>query len=193
MPKIVDAAAQRRQIRRAARRVFARRGVARTGLAHVAERAGMGRSTLYHYYPDKAALVRDLARDLLREEAGLFAGALHKDGSPLARIERLIEQLTGLFGAWAALGRLVYDLRTLDAGRFRAFFRRARRDLARLILEGQRRGEIDRALEPELTAAGLIGLIDGVLLQQFVEPAAFDDPNALARALRRSARKMLQP
>ena len=193
MPKIVDAAAQRRQIRRAARRVFARRGVARTGLAHVAKRAGMGRSTLYHYYPDKAALVRDLARDLLREEAGLFAGALHKDGSPLARIERLIEQLTGLFGAWAALGRLVYDLRTLDAGRFRAFFRRARRDLARLILEGQRRGEIDRALEPELTAAGLIGLIDGVLLQQFVEPAAFDDPNAMARALTRSVHKMLQP
>ncbi|TDJ05786.1 MAG: TetR/AcrR family transcriptional regulator [Deltaproteobacteria bacterium] len=75
MPKIVAAAAQRRQIRLAARRVFARRGVARTGLAQVAERAGMGRSTLYHYYPDKAALVRDLARDLLQEEAELFNAA----------------------------------------------------------------------------------------------------------------------
>ena len=192
MPKIVDAAAQRRQIRRAARRVFARRGVARTGLAHVAERAGMGRSTLYHYYPDKAALLRDLARELLLEEAGLFSGALHEAGSPLERIERLVRKLTGTFGAWAALGRLVYDLRTLDAGPFRAFFRRARRDLAGLIVEGQRQGEIDRKLEPELAAASVIGLIDGVLLQQFVEPAAFPDPNALSAALTRSVHKGLQ-
>ncbi len=193
MPKIVDAAAQRRQIRRAARRVFARRGVARTGLAHVAERAGMGRSTLYHYYPDKAALVRDLARELWQEEGELFAAALQDEGSPLERIERLIHRLTGIFGAWAALGRLVYDLRTLDASRFRAFFRRARCDLARLIIEGQHQGEIERALEPELAAAGVIGLVDGVLLQQFVEPAAFDDANAMARALTSSVHKMLQP
>lgn len=192
MPKIVDAAAQRRQIRLAARRVFARRGVARTGLAQVAERAGMGRSTLYHYYPDKAALVRDLARDLLQGEAELFNAALQGKGSPLERSERLIHPLTGIFGAWAALGRLVYDLRTLDAGRFRAFFRRARRDLARLIVEGQQQGEIERALEPELAAASVIGLVDGVLLQQFVEPGVFADPSALARALARSVRELLQ-
>ncbi|NNL67364.1 MAG: TetR family transcriptional regulator, partial [Myxococcales bacterium] len=36
MPKQVDAVEQRRTIRRAARRVFARRGVHGTGLAHVA-------------------------------------------------------------------------------------------------------------------------------------------------------------
>ena len=67
MPKIVDARAQRGEIRRAARRVFSRRGVAGTGLAHVAEAAGMGRSSLYHYYADKASLLRDLVRDLLAE------------------------------------------------------------------------------------------------------------------------------
>ncbi len=192
MPKIVDASAQRREIRRAARRVFARRGVARTGLAHVAEMAGMGRSSLYHYYPDKTALVRDLARELLAEEEALFAGALHGEGRPLERIERLTTRLTGLFGAWATLGRLVYDLRSLDSGRFRAFFRRIRRDLATLIREGQRRGEIDRALDPALAAASVIGAIDGVLLQQFVDPAAFDDPDALAGVLARSVRKALQ-
>ena len=103
-----------------------------------------------------------------------------------------MHRLTGIFGTWAALGRLVYDLRTLDAGRFRAFFRRARRDLARLIVEGQHQGEIERALEPELAAASVIGLVDGVLLQQFVEPGVFADPSALARALARSVRELLQ-
>ncbi len=192
MPKLVDEAAQRERIRAAALSVFSRHGLAKTGLAHVARAAGMRRSTLYHYYPDKAALVRDLARDLLQEEGELFAAALQDEGSPLERIEQLIQRLTGIFGAWAALGRLVYDLRTLDAGRFRAFFRRARRDLARVIVEGQDQGEIERALEPELAAAGVIGLVDGVLLQQFVEPGVFADSNALAHALKRSVRKMLQ-
>ena len=68
MPKLVDRVEQRREIRRAARHVFARRGVAGTGLTHVAEAAGMGRSSLYHYYPDKAALMRDLLREVMTEE-----------------------------------------------------------------------------------------------------------------------------
>ncbi|HIE60581.1 MAG TPA: TetR family transcriptional regulator, partial [Microbacterium sp.] len=42
MPKIVDAEVQRDEIRDAARRVFAERGVRGTGLAPVAAAAGMG-------------------------------------------------------------------------------------------------------------------------------------------------------
>ncbi len=75
MPKVVDPHAQRRQIRRAARDVFSRRGLAGTGLAQVADAAGMGRSSLYHYYPDKESLVRDLIRDLLAAEESLFERA----------------------------------------------------------------------------------------------------------------------
>ena len=92
MPKLVDARVQRAEIRDAARRVFSRRGVAGTGLAHVAAAAGMGRSSLYHYYPDKASLLRDLVRDLLREEEAIFLDALRGAGAPLERIERLVER-----------------------------------------------------------------------------------------------------
>ena len=75
MPKLVDSVEQRREIRSAARRVFARRGVAGTGLTHVAQAAGMGRSSLYHYYPDKAALMRDLLCEVMGEEESFFAAA----------------------------------------------------------------------------------------------------------------------
>ena len=76
MPKVVDAAEQRSRIREAARQVFARRGVAGTGLVHVAKAARISRSNLYHYYPDKAAPFRDLAQELLDEEEALFRAAL---------------------------------------------------------------------------------------------------------------------
>lgn len=193
MPKIVDSDAQRRAIRRAARGVFARRGVSGTGLAHVAREAGMGRSSLYHYYPGKSALMRDMIRELLGEEEALFAAAARGAGTPLERMERLTFALTEIFEDWSATGRLLLDLRLRDASLFRPFFRRIRRDLANLITQGQRRGMIDRALDPRLAAATMIGAVDGLLLQHLVDPRAFPDRPALRETLLQVFRKTLAP
>jgi AcrR family transcriptional regulator len=193
VPKLVDAATQRREIRRAARRVFARRGVAGTGLTHVADAAGMARSSLYHYYRDKETLLRDLVRDLLAEEARLFDAAIDGGGSALARIDRLIAQLADVFDEWASAGRLLTELRTRWAALFRPFFRRVRQRLGALIAAGQRAGEIDAALDPGLAAAVAIGAVDGLLLQVLVEPRAFGDPEALRDTLVRTVHKALAP
>ena len=191
MPKVVNATEQRRQIRQAAREVFRRRGV--VGLAHVAEAAGIGRSSVYHYYPDKGALVRHLVRDLIAEEEALFQGAADGPGRPLERIERLVGATPGLFPEWAQAGRLLLELRSKDARLFRAFFRRIREALAGAIREGQHAGEIDRGLEPELAAATVIGAIDGLLLQVLVDAAAFPEPDRLRETLVTIVRKALQP
>ena len=193
MPKLVDASAQRRQIRRAARDVFARRGITGTGLVQVAAAAGMGRSSLYHYYPDKESLVRDLIRDLLAAEEGLFERAARAPGRPLARIEGLVADLAGVFDEWRTTGRLLAEVRSRRARGFRAFFRRIRSRLAGLIEEGQRAGEIDGDLDPQLAASVVIGAVNGLLLQYGVDPPAFDDSAALRRALVGAARKVLRP
>jgi AcrR family transcriptional regulator len=193
MPKLVDPAEQRREIRGAARRVFARRGVAGTGLTHVAEAAGMGRSSLYHYYPDKSALLRDLLREVMSEEESFFGAVVGGEGTPLERAERLARALAGLFEKWSAVARMLFDLRLRETRGFRPFFRRIRGHLASLIAEGQRRGEIDPRLDPSLGAATLIGTVDGLLLQHLVDPRAFSDPQALEDALALAVRKLLRP
>lgn len=193
MPKIVDSAAQRREIRRAAGRVFARRGVVGTGLGRVAEAAGMGRTSLYHYYKDKASLVRDLVRDLLAQEEAVFLDAARGAGPPLERLERLAAAMPSLFQEWTGAGRLLLELRSRDRRLFRPFFRRIRAALASLVAEGQRRGEVDRALDPERVAASAIGLIDGLLLQHMVEPGAIGEPAALGEEIARSLRRLVQP
>ena len=192
MPKIVDAEAQRVAIRRAARSVFARRGAA-TGLAQVADAAGMGRSSLYHYYGDRASLVRDVVRDLLAQEEALFAAAAAGDASPLARLDALAAGLPALFAEWSAIGRLLLELRSRDARLFRGFFRRVRRGLAGLIAEGQESGEVDPRLDAGALAATLIGAIDGLLLQHLVDRAAWPDPRALGETLAPLLRKLLAP
>ena len=71
----------------AAEQVFAREGVRRTRMGHVAEAAGCSRATLYRYFATKEALVSDYAlRELEREGAGtgraqrLPIGQLQCDG-----------------------------------------------------------------------------------------------------------------
>ncbi len=193
MPKIVDGAEQRRTIRQAAQQVFARRGVKGTGLAHVAEAAGMGRSSLYHYYPDKEALVRDLLAELIEEEEAAFAAVAKGDGSALQRIEQLTRALMELLEPWASVGRLILELRASETRRFRGLFKRIRRHLAAAIAEGQQRGEIDRALDPALTASTLIGATDGFFLQYLIDPGAFPDASEIADELVRSVHKILAP
>jgi AcrR family transcriptional regulator len=192
VPKLVDALERRRRIRQAARRVFAGRPADSTGLAHVAKVAGIGRATLYHYYPDKASLLRDLARDLLAEEERVFASARLGEGSPLDRIAGLAAGLTEAFEQWSAVGRMLLDLWFRDARRSRPFFRRLRRELGLLVADGQACGDIAPDLDAEVAAGMVIGLIDGMLLQHFVDPTAFARKrDAVGAAMADGVRRML--
>ena len=193
MPKVVDADDQRARIRGAARAVFARRGVAGTGLAQIAAQVGVSRTGLYHYYPDKATLVRDLARELLEEEERMFQAALEAPGSVAERIERLADGVVDRFVAWASFGRPLLEIWARDTRRMRPVLRRLRAALAALIADGQRRGEIARTLAPDETAALLIGLIDGLMLQVFIDPAGVPPSRAIRDSLAETLGRILRP
>ena len=191
MPKIVDVAEQRARIRDAALSAFARRGVAATGLAQIASQAGISRTGLYHYYPDKDALVRDLARDLLAEEERLFAQALRIPGPADERVERLADGVLEKFASWAHYGRPLLEIWARETQRLRPLLRRLRETLAALIEQGQAAGEIARHLPPVETAALLIGLIDGLMIQVFIDPESVRSSRAMREALVTALRGIL--
>jgi TetR/AcrR family transcriptional regulator len=193
MPKIVDAEDQRARIRGAARKVFAERGVRGTGLAHVAEAARMSRSNLYHYYPDKPALLDALVAEVLEQEQMLFRDCLEVAGTPLERLERLARACGTLLPEWAAFGRMFLDLRLEDAQFLKGTFSDLRLTLAAIIAEGQRDGSLCAEPDAAVGASLLMGAIDGLLLQYFVDPQAFPEPDRLAEALCETTRRMLAP
>jgi AcrR family transcriptional regulator len=88
MPKIVDYDARRREIAAAATSVLARDGIQEATLAKVADRCGMGRTTLYQYFKDIDELVELVLADTF-ERLGSEAAALRADRS-LGPTERLI-------------------------------------------------------------------------------------------------------
>ena len=191
MPKIVDADAERAKIREAALKVFARRGLAGTALGYVAAEAGISRASLYHYYTDKAALIDDVAQHLLKEEAEIFASAAQAQGPVRQRLLALSEAVIARFDQWAGLGRPLLEIWARNADALRPLLHGLRTSLAKLIAEGQRQGEVDPDLDPLATAAVMIGLIDGLMLQVFVDPHGAPSGAQMHKALAQALERVL--
>ncbi|MFI5395027.1 MAG: TetR/AcrR family transcriptional regulator [Candidatus Binatia bacterium] len=173
MPKIVDASKKRQGILAAAAAIFARHGYRGTNLQRVAAAAGMGKSSLYHYFPTKEALFNALADHLFRHEAELF-DALAASPRPAAeRLRTLVDAIAAMLDEWSKTGPLLLDFLREPRGRrrVRETFRTARAALARLIKDGQRAGQFRPEAAPAL-ATIVLGCLDGLFLQEMVEPGA---------------------
>jgi len=193
MPKIVDIPAQRREILKAAKEVFARKGVEGTGMTHVAEATGMGRSSLYHYFKDKDMLVAALIQELMQQEEDQFRAALENGtGSPLERITELIGKQVDTFDEWRKMAGLTLDLWSRHQQKLRPFFRDLRTLLSTLIEEGQEKGDIDRSVDADFTSASIIATIDGLLLQYVVDPDAFSDRELVRSEMIKAVTRQLQ-
>lgn len=85
-----------REILNAALEVFGEQGLAGARIDHIAARAGVGKGTLYHYFPGKDELFRELVRQTVRE---LTVGVLPPEATGTAT-ELLREFMRGY---WARL------------------------------------------------------------------------------------------
>lgn len=131
---------------------FAQRGYAGVGLREVAEAAGLGKSSLFHHFPTKAALYGAVLDRVLQRIEARMHPALAADGDPRERLS-------------AAVGGLV-DTLAEDPP--------AARLLLRTVFEDD---DLSPAEAPELDAAdqrldGLIGRLSA-LIREGVESGAF--------------------
>jgi len=174
MPKIVDVDAKRREILNAAIKTFAKHGMRGTNLARVAKTAGMGKSSLYHYFETREELFSALADDILRHEAELFRSLAAQDGAPRHRLRALVDGITALFSDWASAGPLLIDFLGEPKGkkRLEKTLDTARNAIADILREGQRSGDFRSAGSPDAIATILLGTIDGLFLQELIAPGS---------------------
>jgi len=91
----------------AAEALFARRGFSGVGIAEVAESVGLGKSSLFHHFSSKAQLYAAvIARIVGRIEERLMR-SLADGGSPTARLERWLDELTDILAANPTYARLL--------------------------------------------------------------------------------------
>ncbi len=145
-----------------AEQLFAQRGFGGIGLAEVAERAGLAKSSLFHHFETKAQLYAAvMARLLVRVETELTV-ALAAGGSPALRLERWIDTLVDVLAAHPNYARLLLRTQFEDdelanslpeAKEADAALRRIVSNALRLLREGMATGEFRSASAPHALQA----------------------------------------
>lgn len=185
-PRTGKGRATRERIVLAAAEVVAEKGAVAVSLDDVCERAGASRSQVYHYFDDKADLVRSAVG--ATAEAVLGAQAGHLEGlDSFAAIDAWFDDLVSLQAAGRArggcpIGSLVGQLAERDEGAratLATSFDRWESHLADGLARMRARGELRANTDPtRLATATMASLQGGLLLTQ-----ARRDPGQLRAAL----------
>ena len=192
-----EATAQRRDaILEAARAVFARQGYASTVVEDIAEQAGIGKGTLYLYFPSKeqiylAALVED-ARRLEGESRAAMASAETWREKLRAYIEvrlRYFDEHQDFLRIYMAEFRTMCMLGKPVHAELYRLVEQCEAQLAQMFASAAGRGEI-RNIDPELAALTVSDLTRGLMerrLRQWSRPVGQADTDfaldLLCRAL----------
>jgi AcrR family transcriptional regulator len=169
----VDAA-----VRDAIRELLAREGYAGTTIERVAAHAGVGRGAVYRRWASKAEMVFAAVVHPAELATPADSGTLEGDLGALA--ERIAD-LTGTDEARAALAGLVGELAgdpQLAGALEDRLFAAERRYVALILERARARGELGRAVDPELVRRLLVGPI---AFTPLFSPTAHPRPRDVAR------------
>jgi TetR/AcrR family transcriptional regulator, transcriptional repressor for nem operon len=181
-PKTARGRAARDRIIRAASELIGDRGVAETSLDAVIERAGASKSQLYHYFEDRAALLRAVVvhnTEAVLEDLGPVDNWKAIRGWFDSMVELQVERHAR---AGCPIGSLVPQLAEADERArlmLAASFTRWEAHLRHGLVSMQAQGKLDRRADPaELATAAMAAIQGGLLLTQTRR-----DPGQLAIAL----------
>lgn len=178
MPKIVDHDERRSQLAEAVWRLASRDGLEALTLREVCTEAGCSTGALHHYFGDKEELLLFAFQATADRVGRRMSAATKSTTEPLELTRRLLAEGLPLDAERRAEIRVWFAF--LGLALTRPVLARAQRDayrawrglLARSLVEAQERGEIDRALDAEREAAGLVALVDGLAVQASFDPRA---------------------
>ena len=150
----------------AARRVFAKRGSTVT-MADIAAEARVSQGLAYRYFPSKEALLATLVKQLAESGGGFSARLKALRGSPSERLYLLVSHILDARRDEPEFYQLLYQVLTDDKtpNELREAVRKSgavvRSEVRRLIIEGQKAGEIADD-DPDQLLGALFACLDGL-------------------------------
>ena len=162
---------RRRELLKAARKVFARKGLAAAKIGDVAAQAGISYGLVYHYFPEKESLFAAVVEESVAGWETLVATAREQPGSPWDRLSYLCSQM--ISGVQEEPDYVLVMVRafTEDAAPppVRASLERYRtqiyEQLTAMIEEGQRAGEVAPGAPSDL-ARVLMAVVQGLAINR---------------------------
>jgi AcrR family transcriptional regulator len=171
--------AQRARILESARRVFARKGMAAT-ITEIAAEARISLGLAYRYFADKEAILAELVRQTVPDDAATFQTLLKMPGTPGERLATLISSIIDARGQREPLEAHQLLQHALDAGvmpqELRAALSTRYQELLatmrQLIVAGQADGSVAPG-DPDQLVAVLSACLDGLTRWALRDPDQF--------------------
>lgn len=172
------------RIREAAIQLFYEQGIERTTIAQIAATAGIGKGTVYLYFPSREALVEDVFNHCYQRELKACAVGVEKESCARTKLLRRIENLLRWNRenpAEAAVKQMAYqpvNIAGIEGQPATPSYMENRK----LIQEGIETGEF-KDLPLDLLCRFFFSAVEGICGYMRDYPAVLDDPQSLQQAL----------
>lgn len=165
--------AKRRHIIDAAATCFAQKGFHATSTNEICIAAGMSPGNLFHYFPNKQALITAIAEEDRADMVERFT-RLAKEDNVMEAIEQLTRELLALYAnpVYVRISLEVASeaIKNSDIGQlFLANEVLIKAQLTTLLERGKSKGQIDPSLPTDIAATWLIALADGALGRALID------------------------
>ncbi|MBU2623286.1 MAG: TetR/AcrR family transcriptional regulator [Proteobacteria bacterium] len=183
MPRIVDRDKKRSEIAQKAIEVLAKRGFQATTIQDIADAAGLGKGTVYHYFKTKEEILSVVSEEIFHEMERSFGAALLRIDKPMEKLSALIEEalhvtedVEHLFIVYTELWLM--NIREDKYNDYMSFIKNLHNDLknltAKMIDEGKKQGLWDKDTDSDALAAYLVASFDGVVVHYMMDKGNFD-------------------
>jgi len=183
MPRIVDRDKKRSEIAQKAIEVLAKRGFQATTIQEIADAAGLGKGTVYHYFKTKEEILSAVSEEILHEMERSFGAALLRIDKPMEKLSALIEEalrvtkdVEYLFIVYTELWLM--NLRGDHYNDYMSVIKNLHKDLKKLtagmIDEGKKQGLWNKDTDSDALAAYLVASFDGVVVHYMMDKGNFD-------------------
>jgi TetR/AcrR family fatty acid metabolism transcriptional regulator len=179
--RIVDKKEKQELIIRAAIKLFARKGFARTTISDIAREAGIAKGTVYDYFDTKDNIIQNSFFFFIKELEFDFESILL---SPVPAIEKLRQVFSAfsrtmqieanqqllelMFDFWAESVKST-ETKTRMFKEMDVFYQAYRKLCRDLILDGIREGSFREDLDAETMAVIILGMNDGIMVQWLLD------------------------
>ena len=161
---------------RAAERLFADKGYARVSIAEIANAAGVSKGLIYHHFPSKQDLLRQIFEDLSAPLAERFGTVVRSNETVEAKLRAIVKAFVDTaYSKREATQIVVFEaLSTEDTKEPLLAIRHANQNMfAALVKEGIAKGEFS-CVDERLGALFIVGLVreavSEIALQELTGP-----------------------
>jgi AcrR family transcriptional regulator len=163
----------------AAAAVFARTGYRRARMADVAAQAGVGKGTLYEYFRAKEELFLAVFDGYVQATMSAARVAAERTDDPVEALRAFLERTLASLDEMLPIYPLTLEFWAAAAGselgarlkqEFREMYRRYGELVAEMIRTGVETGVFVPDTRPEEVARVMVGAIDGLFLQAWLDP-----------------------